>query len=324
MNQRPPIGFPTFRDGPLLVIQGAGGASPMAVDAAAIEGLLREYGAVLLRGFDLVVGTFRQFAERICETSVFNESPNRALLDPEANIQSVDLGTEPFPLHPELSREPWRPDVCLFACLHAPKHGGETTVCDGIELVKRLPAELVAAMKPRNIFYFQQASPDALEFWLGTSNPTLEQLENPPKQCPYFFLADGDRVVRGFGRPLLHKPMFSDEPAFANFLLFARDYQHVDNFPVLEDGSAVPDDWMTAVREAAAQVTYDVSWQAGDILILDNSRFMHGRRAITDPENRTIASYFGYVGFAPRIAFEPADALWRRANFRAPIQRSAP
>ena len=316
-----PIGFPTSRDGPLLVIQGAAGISPMAVDAAAIESLFRDYGALLLRGFALDVGTFRQFADRICETSVFNESPNRALLDPESNIQSVDLGTEPFPLHPELSREPWRPDVCLFACFHAPRHGGETTVCDGVELVKHLPPELVAEMRRRSIFYFQQASPDALEFWLGTSSPTPEQLAHPRKQCPYFFMDDGDRVFRGFGRPLLNKPMFIDEPAFANFLLFARDYQHVDNFPVLENGSTVPEEWMAAVRDAAARVTYDVAWQAGDLLILDNSRYMHGRRAITDPDNRMIASYFGYVGFAPRSAFEPVDPIWRRSNFKAPIQR---
>jgi alpha-ketoglutarate-dependent taurine dioxygenase len=320
MDQPAALGFPTSREGPLLVIHGTG-ESPMAVEAATIEELFRIHGALLLRGFEVDVGTFRQFAERICETSVFNESPNRAVLDADSNIQSVDLGTEPFPLHPELSREPWRPDLCLFACFHAPEHGGETTVCDGVELVKRLPPELVDAMRPRSIFYFQQASPDALEFWLGTSSPTSEQLERPPKQCPYFFIADGDRVIRGFGRPLLNKPMFGDEPAFANFLLFARDYQHVDNFPVLEDGSTVPDQWMAAVRDAAAEVTHDVTWKEGDILILDNSRFMHGRRAITDPENRKIASYFGYAGFAPRIACEPPDPPWRRGNFRAPRQR---
>jgi hypothetical protein len=321
MNQCHAIGFPTSSDGPLLIIHGSGG-TPMAVSPSVIQELFRNHGALLLRGFELDVGTFRQFAERICETSVFNESPNRALLDPESNIQTVDLGTEPFPLHPELSREPWRPDACLFACFDAPRHGGETTVCDGVELVKRLPPELVATMKSRSIFYFQQASPDALEFWLGTSNPTPQQLEHPPKQCPYFFMADNARVVRGFGRPLLQKPMFSDEPAFANFLLFARDYQHVDNFPVLEDGRCVPDEWIAAVRTAAAEITYELAWQTGDILVLDNSRFMHGRRAISDPENRTIASYFGYVGFAPQNAFEPPDPLWRKHDFKAPIQRN--
>lgn len=321
MDQLADIGFPTSREGPLLVVHGSGG-TPMDVPAETIEALFKRHGALLLRGFDLDVGTFRQFAEQICETSVFNESPNRAVLDAESRIQSVDLGTEAFPLHPELSREPWRPDICLFACFEASRHGGQTTVCDGIELVKQLPPELVAAMMPRSIFYFQLASPDALEFWLGTASPTSAQLQHPPKDCPYFFIEDGGRVIRGFGRPLLQKPFFSDEPAFANFLLFARDYRKVDNFPVLEDGSSVPDAWMASVREASARITYDVSWQVGDLLILDNSRFMHGRRAITDPDHRKIASYFGYASFTPRLAFEPADPPWRRENFKAPLQQT--
>jgi TfdA family taurine catabolism dioxygenase TauD len=306
-------------EGPLQVILGPGGVSPLSVDQQLIEQLFRGHGALLLRGFEFGVEEFRLFAERLCKTSVANESPNRAQLDQRSSIQSVDLGEEPFPLHPELSREPWRPDACLFACFKAPDQGGETTVCDGVDLVRRLPTGLVDIMRPRRLFYFQVASPELLEFWLGTSAPTSAQLALPPRQCPYFFLEDGSRVIRGFSRPLLQRPMFSDEPAFANFLLFARDYQGVDNFPVLETGDSVPDDWMAAVRTAAEDITYPHAWRVGDILILDNSRFMHGRRAISNPEHRTIASYFGYVGFAPPNENEPADPVWRKGPFRPPL-----
>jgi alpha-ketoglutarate-dependent taurine dioxygenase len=308
----------------MLVIEGAGDTSPMTVDAALIEQGFRNRGALLLRNFDFDVGTFRLFAERLCKTSVFNESPNRALLDPNSSIQSVDLGTEPFPLHPELSREPWRPDACIFACFSPPASGGETTVCDGVEIVRRLPPTLAAAMRQRQLVYLQVASPAALEFWLGTAKPTRSQLASPPPQCPYFLLEDNGRVIRGFVRPLLHKPMFHDGPAFGNFLLFARDYQGVSDFPELDDGQPVPDEWIDAVREAAAPITYALAWRRGDILILDNSRYMHGRRAISDPQNRTIASYFGYVDFAPPNDFEPADPPWRRGQFRPPNQRHNP
>jgi alpha-ketoglutarate-dependent taurine dioxygenase len=304
---------------PLLVIEGD--ASPMALDARLIEDRFRDHGALLLRGFDFDVDTFRQFAERLCKTSVFNESPNRALLDPESAIQSVDLGVEPFPLHPELSREPWRPDACLFACLDPPPSGGETTVCDGVEIVTRLPPDLVAEMLPRQLVYLQQASPEALEYWLGTVHPTAAELASPQPPCPYFFIDAGTRIIRGFSRPLLHKPMFHDGPAFGNFLLFARDYLGVPNFPELDDGQDVPDEWVDAIREAAAPITHAHAWRRGDILILDNSRYMHGRRAILDPEHRTIASYFGYVDFAPPNPYEPADPPWRRGLFKPPSQR---
>ncbi len=192
-------------------------------------------------------------------------------------------------------------------------------MCDGVELVRRLPAQLADAMKARRLFYFQLAGPELLEYWLGTAKPTSAQLAAPPAQCPYFFIEDGDRVIRGFSRPMLQTPMFSKEPAFANFLLFARDYQGVDNLPVLETGEPVPDEWMAAVRAAASEITHPHAWQVGDILILDNSRFMHGRRAISDPQSRSIASYFGYLGFAPANPFEPADAPWRKGQFRPPL-----
>lgn len=310
--------FPRSSDGPLLVIKGSGGISPMAVDEAFVERAFRRHGALLLRGFDLDVGTFRQFADRFCETSVFNESPNRALIDAKSNIQSVDLGTDPFPLHPELSREPWRPDACLFACLSAPQSGGETTICDGVEIVRRLPPALVEEMLTRSLLYLQPASPEVLEYWLGTATPDARQLESPPPQCPYFFREVGGSIMRGFSRPLLHKPMFHDGPAFGNFLLFARDVLGIPHFPRLDDGQCVPDEWLDAVRQTAAPITHAVAWRRGDILILDNSRFMHGRRAIANPRDRKIASFFGYLGFAPRNEYEPIDAPWRTRHFRPP------
>lgn len=310
-------------DGPLKVIQGPADSSPMMVDEVFLEAEFRRSGALLLRGFDFDVETFRRFAERLCSASVFNESRNRALIDPASNIQSVDLGTAPFPLHPELSREPWRPDVCLFACFSPPSRGGETTVCDGVEIVRRLPAELVAEMLDRSLLYRQPALPEVLEFWLGTPTPTAEQLASPPPQCPYSFTDLGDRVMRSFTRPFLHKPMFHDDPAFGNFLLFARLALRVSHFPVLDDGSQVPDHWVEAVMRAAAPITYALKWRRGDILIVDNSRFMHGRNPIFAAGERKIASYFGYLGFAPPNPYDPPNPPWRHGAFRPPA-RPAP
>jgi alpha-ketoglutarate-dependent taurine dioxygenase len=317
-------GFDVHPDGPLQVIEGRKACSPLAVDQKFLEAEFARSGALLLRGFEFDVETFRQFAERLCSASVFNESRNRALIDRSSNIQSVDLGTAPFPLHPELSREPWRPDACLFACFGAPSRGGETTVCDGVEIVRRLPPALVSEMLAHNLLYCQPALPEALEFWLGTSTPSAEVLASPPPQCPYSFTKSEDRIIRCFSRPVLHKPMFHDGPAFGNFLLFARLALRVPHFPLLEDGRAVPDAWVEAVRQAAAPITYALRWRAGDILIIDNSRFMHGRNAILNTAERKIASYFGYLSFAPPNEYDPPDARWRRGAFRPPARRQSP
>lgn len=315
--------FPISTDGPLLVIEGSAGASPMTVDEAQLESEFRRHGALLLRGFDFDVEAFRRFADRLCSSSVFNESRNRALIDPKSNIQSVDLGTAPFPLHPELSREPWRPDVCLFACFEAPTRGGETTVCDGVEIVRRLPPAMVKEMLGRDLLYCQPATPEALEYWLGTRSPDSGQLASPPSECPYSFTEVEGRIFRCFSRPFLHEPMFHEGPAFGNFLLFARFALRVSHFPLLDGGQIVPAEWVNAIREAAAPITYAVRWERGDILIVDNSRFMHGRNPVLDAGKRKIASYFGYLPFAAPSKFEPTDPPWRRGTFQPPVSGPA-
>lgn len=68
------------------------------------------------------------------------------------------------------------------------------------------------------------------------------------------------------------------------------------------------------------RLTAAIDWQAGDMLMLDNSRVFHDRTAVIGNDGRLIASYFGYLKNAPVNPEEPADPLWRRTDFR-PLQR---
>lgn len=308
---------------PHAVIQAAAGETVTALPRAGVEALFRRHGAVLLRGFPIELDEFRTFNDLWCSSSVFNESPDRQLLDAAHNIQSVNGGSAPFPLHPELSREPWKPDVCFFLCLQPPVSGGETTLCDGVEIVRRLPVPIREAMAVRRLLYVQPAAPETLAYWLGTATPDDARLAAPPASCPYRFVRAGPGVVRVFTRPMLHRSRFGGELAFGNFLLFARDYLGLPNFPVMDNGQRVPDDWMEAVRRAAEPITAPIAWQQGDLVMIDNSRVMHGRRAIVDADNRLIASCFGYLRDAAPDPEEPEDPAWRRAMFRPPVATAA-
>ena len=302
----------------MAVVHGKG-YSPLDFPASEVESLYRKHGAMLLRGFDMSIAGFRDLAKRLCPTSVFNESPGRVTLDDATQIQTVNLGNDAFPLHPELSREPWRPDACLFYCLEPDSSGGETTLCDGIGIVENLPPALVEQMRDRKLLYIKLATPPVLRYWLGTELPSDGLLASPPPGCPYWFRRVGGAVIRGFTRRLLQQPMFDERLAFSNFLLFARDYLRVPNVPCLDDGQPVPAEWMSEVRSAAEPIIYAVPWQKNDVAIIDNSRFMHGRRAIADPGKRSIGSYFGYVSFAPPQLGEPVKPIWRQDNFRPPV-----
>lgn len=195
------------------------------------------------------------------------------------------------------------------------------TVCDGVEIVARLPGDVRRAFENRRLLYVQAATPEELEFWLGTPDPSDAELYAPPSKSPYFFWREQGTIIRGFTRPAFHLPMFSDAPAFGNVLLFARYCLGIQGVPLLEDRSQVPDALLAAVKSVSDRLTAPISWQRGDLLMIDNTRFMHGRTAVHDAGERLIASYFGYLRFALPNPVEPADPLWRAGRPFNPPRR---
>ncbi|SFS11507.1 TauD/TfdA family dioxygenase [Sphingomonas jatrophae] len=309
---------------PYVLIAPEREAALAEIDPALVIDLYKTHGALLFRGFGADVAAFRGFARGFCPTSVMNESPGRRTLDAGGNIHTVDGGVRAFNLHPELSREPWKPDVAFFGCLSPPRAGGMTTICDGIALAREMPEPVRRGLIDRRLIYYKATWPDMFRFWLGTPSPSEAQLANPPASCPYRFARlDGD-IVSLFSRPALHRPMFADDVAFGNFLLFARFNNGRIGFPLLDDWSEVPDPWLHAIRDTGERLAVPVAWQAGDVLMLDNTRFLHGRTAILEPGERVIATFFGYLSFAVPDADEPPLAPWRRADFAPPLPPDHP
>jgi len=91
------------------------GESLLSVDESMIRENYKAHGALLFRGFDFDLEIFSAMTQKFCAPAAFNRSEDREILDDKGRIQTVNLGVKEFPLHPELSREPWKPDVCFFA-----------------------------------------------------------------------------------------------------------------------------------------------------------------------------------------------------------------
>lgn len=304
---------------PLVVVEPDGETSLDALGVDRVIEQYRQHGALLFHGFHAGLAEFNALARSLCATAVVNESPGRIPLDPERSLYNVDGGDRAFALHPELSREPWKPDLAMFGCLSPPGDGGKTTACDGVALARALPPHIRRGLEGRRLVYIKATWPSLLEYWLGTAEPSDDQLRNPPAGCPYGFMRLNDgRIARHFSRPALHKPMFSDELAFGNFLLFARFNNGRLNFPLLDDYTPVPDEWLHQIKAIGDQLSVAVTWRKGDVLLLDNTRFMHGRTAITDPAERIIATFFGYLRFAVPDPEEIPDPIWRREDFQPP------
>ena len=281
---------------PYATINGAG-AGLGALDTGDVTELFRTHGALLLRGFDYGLAEFRAFTADYCTRFVRNESGRRERISADGSTQSVNLGREPFPLHPELSRVPWRPDVAWFACAQAPASRGETLVCDGVATAAALDEQIRGRVATRSVLYREETPMGAFTEWLGIPPPHDDTLARLSLSSPFEFRRMGQRIFRSFTMPFLHRPLFTDQPAFGNFLLFARQMLGTRQFPLFEDGSQIPDDVCHEIARVSQGLTYAHRWQTGDILMLDNSRFMHGRNPVDDPDHRRIWTQFGYAAF---------------------------
>lgn len=295
------------------------GETPLDISRDTFIDVYKRYGALLLRGFSTDIAAFRALTRRYCSGSVFNESEGREVLDADRNIQTVNRGNLAFPLHPELSREPWKPDVCFFWCMNPPTQGGETTICDGVEIVRNLPRHVYDAFNGRRLRYTRPALPSECVFWFQNPDPSDAELARPPADAPYEFSRVNGRIMRSFTRPAFHKTMFGGEPAFGNFLLFGRYLNGVRHFPTFEDGSIVPDELLAEVKAVSDRLTAPIDWRKDDIVVLDNTRFMHGRNQIADAAERRIATFFGFLDFAVPDPEEGPSPPWRRGHFRPPV-----
>jgi alpha-ketoglutarate-dependent taurine dioxygenase len=295
----------------LLIAPDHAGESLLDIDAKWIEELYKLHGALLFRGFEFEIELFGQLTKKYCTHAAFNESPGRETIDAESNIQTVNLGDEAFPLHAELSRAPWKPDVCWFACVTPAERDGETYLCDGVEFVRQMSPELRSALENRKFKYTQLTQLASAKFWLRHDRPDGELLRNPPDDCPYSFEIIDQKPYQTFLRPVLHRTMFSDELTFSNFLLFSRKYLKNKAFPVFEDGSEIPDEFIAELDEIGTRLQQPIPWQENDVVMLDNTRFMHARDKLPSPSLRFILTYFGYLRFAVPSVDEGANPRWR-------------
>jgi len=267
------------------------------IDSRQVVDLFKVHGAILFRDFDFDLSAFAKFTDQFCDSYIRNESPGRESLDDDGRIQTVNLGERHFPLHPELSREPWQPDIAWFNCEQAATMQGETTVCDGIAAAKAFSPSLFAHLKESTLAHTIPATLEWCTNYLGNPDLRIDEVERYSTPAMQFKLKNGE-ITRTYLRPMLHKPMFSDQWAYGNFLVFARKQLRVSYFPTYANGEEIPDGIVDEIEQVTNGLASDIKWQKGDLVMLDNTRFMHGRNPIGDPQNRRIYTQFGYASFS--------------------------
>ena len=275
-----------------------------SLERAELLDWLAHYGAVLLRGFETDLGKFSALVERVTpETAI---DPARAFF--AKNVQLVDSGTNEIGLHCENGTTPLVPNVVWFFCERAATSGSQTTLCDGTQVWKILSAEAKALLLGKPIRFSRNVKHD---LWVKYVKHHFTHLAGPDpitqKMLDNVFGSIPGAVARinDDGSLFLSQAVFAAHPtfwnndiAFANSI-FTPSHNYEAPQITFENGEEIPGWLLEECGAKANHLTTEVPWDSGDIILIDNTRVMHGRRRITDT-NRKLFTALGFLSESAR------------------------
>lgn len=278
-----------------------------SINFVEVERAFLRYRLVLLRGRTLDLDTFEALTRHLC--GAFHVVGTRhALRQATGDGFTTEVFQSNFILfgHAEGVYRPYPPppEICFFMCAVPPASpGGETTLIDGEEMLEAIPRGLRERLEAVGIIYEYSWEPIRWqeEFGVDTEPALCALLDRLPNtkfsltdgnlRISYSThaiacLPDGNAVfVNGI---LAHLPRI-DHPRYRGLPVYAKPTNRV----CFGDGEPIPDQAINALIDAHDQVRYRHRWMAGDILIIDNTRYMHGREMTTTPCTRVLVSRFG-------------------------------
>ena len=265
------------------------------LDYQDIVTLFEKYGVILFQGFDTKPEKLTNITDKFTEIYAVDALRRSARFNKKV-IRDVDVGAKEVLLHSEASFTPAWPELIWFYCNTPPQKNGATILCDGIKLWNSLSSytknffllnpirfelEIVIGKKKKG----QGKRPWLLNS-VGTGNGYINW------DTGIFHV-----VLQKFA---VHEGRLSNNLCFANHLFVKLNSEPQLVKRTMIDGKEIPKDILKEINEKAKKLIYEHKWKKGDLLMIDNKRFMHGRRAYEKNDSRDIViiqsarASFGY------------------------------
>ncbi len=293
------------------MVEGSGSLSDhLAGSGPATEKQLANSGAILFRGFDVADPEAFDAAVQAYGAPGFTyaESLSNAV---RVNVtERVFTANEAPPdtsiyLHHEMAQTPLYPSKLFFFCEIAAEEGGATPLCRSDVLLERLresDGAFVERLESQGVRYtnIMPASDDAGSgqgrSWRSTLGASSrEQAEARLAKLGYDWEWQDDDSLRAT-TPVLDavRQLPDGRTVFFNQLIAAfRGWSDSRNDPsrAISFGNGEP---ITVANMAEAirlseELTFDMPWQPGDVVLVDNFLVMHGRRPFSG-KRRVLAS----------------------------------
>lgn len=269
--------------------------------ADSVDALLHADGAILFRGFGVEsVAAFEPVASALMrEMAVYDYG-----LTPRPKVSETIYKTtlqpaqRPLPLHNECSSHRRWPMRMAFCCLVPATTGGATLVGDSRCVLGRIPPEVRDRFERLGGQYLRDIRDSELGGVFGTADRADVEAFCRRKGYNFRWHRTGGLHLR-YSAPAIRRHPVTHESTWFNharlYLISQYDYIRDDrpiDHPVagrpydpadydlyarFGDGTPIDDETIMHVHNAYAAEAVPITWQAGDVLLIDNMLTSNGR-----------------------------------------------
>ena len=250
--------------------------NPFKISKKKIINIYKKNGAVIFKGFNFNLNNFKKFTKIF--TNIYARDANRRKKLKDLNY--VDSGNQYMSLHSEASFSPSWPEIVWFYGKLPTKKFGETTLCCGNELWKRLDFKTRDYLQ-KNQLKFKLKIPTNKKY---NSKKNWDLNEIGVSNC---FIDRKGFINFDYINFAMNKSMYDNKIYLASHILYKKGDDTIINLSQL-NGKKLPATLVRIIEKKAKEITYFHKWEKHDLIMLDNKRIMHGRNFFLKNEKREI------------------------------------
>ena len=209
-------------------------------------------------------------------------------------------------LHNEMAYTTVWPSMLWFYCETAAEKGGETPIADSRRIYEKLDPLVTRIFEEKGLLYVRNYRPGLDLPWQQVFQTSDRQVvgqicERMGITCAWSGeeLRTTQRCHGTVSHPTTGEPVWFNQAHLFHASNLPAEYRELllsmyseDELPrnaLFGDGTRIDDALLTEVRSAMLEEKRTFAWEAGDLLVLDNLMFAHGREPFVGPRKIAVA-----------------------------------
>ena len=243
----------------------------------------KKHGIVIIDNFQLPPNKIKKFTDKF-SLKYANDASRRETWFNDNDIRSVDSGFHEIPLHSESSFSNTCPEIIWFYGVQINnKKNAPTTICDGIKVWENLP-----------LIFKDQLLCDPLVFKVRAKLAQTKK-EIPSKKWFIDSIGMKNPILNykkstldfEYIKYMVNLNKYHNKISFCNHILSIPDEDQIIGARFFSN-KKISKTFLNIIKKLTSKYTYEHYWKKNQLIMIDNLRFMHGRRAIKKSETRKI------------------------------------